>query len=67
MNDVLEFISELKELQALYISGELREFDFALKINAYETQFAKFEKAMADEQELFWKDTVFTNSTTVEG
>ena len=46
MNELLEFISELKELQALYISGDLREFDFALKINDYETQVAKFEKEM---------------------
>lgn len=57
MNDVLEFISELKELQALYISGELREFDFALKINDYEARFAKFEQDMfAEQQEFeFWK------------
>jgi hypothetical protein len=55
MNDVLEFISELKELQTLYISGDLREFDFALKINDYEAQVAKFEKDMFAEQEAFWK------------
>ena len=59
MNDVLEFISELKELQALYISGDLREFDFALKINDYEAQVARFEKEMFEEQESLFKTPTF--------
>ena len=59
MNDILEFISELKELQTLYQEGELREFDFALKINHYEQQMLQFEKSMEEQHDLFFKDTVF--------
>lgn len=47
MNDILEFIDELKELQALYNTGELRNFDFATKISKYERDVSHFEQAMA--------------------
>ena len=59
MNDILEFIDELKELQALYHSGELRDFDFNTKIQKYERQMEQFEQALEQQHELFWKDTPF--------
>jgi hypothetical protein len=59
MNDILEFIDELKELQALYHSGELRDFDFNTKIQKYERQIEQFELALEQQHELFWKDTPF--------
>jgi hypothetical protein len=60
MNDVLEFIDELKELEALYQSGELREFDFALKINKYQRMFEEFERGMEQQNELFFGGTPFS-------
>ena len=59
MVDILEFIDELKELQALYHSGDLRDFDFATKIQKYERQVAQFESAMETEHKLFWDGTPF--------
>ena len=59
MNDILEFIDELKELQGLYHSGELRDFDFNTKIQKYERQIEQFELALEQQHELFWKDTPF--------
>ena len=53
MNDILEFIDELKELQSLYHSGDLRDFDFATKIQKYERQVARFEQVMAEENPFF--------------
>ena len=47
MTDILEFIDELKELQELYHTGELRDFDFAIKIAKYEREVEQFERAMA--------------------
>lgn len=48
MNDLLEIISDLKELETLYQSGELREFDFRNMISKYESQFTTFETQMED-------------------
>lgn len=48
MNDLLEFISDLKELETLYQSGELREFDFRSMISKYESQFTTFETQMGE-------------------
>ena len=59
MNDILEFIDELKELQSLYHSGDLRDFDFNTKIQKYERQMAKFEEAMEEQNDLFWRETPF--------
>lgn len=59
MNDILEFIEELKELHVLYKTGDLRDFDFARKIQKYEEQVSKFEEAMEAEYNLFFKDTPF--------
>ena len=53
MVDVLEFIDELKELQALYHSGDLRDFDFNTKIQKYERQVAQFEADLDRQEELF--------------
>lgn len=59
MNDILEFIDELKELQSLYHQGELRDFDFETKIQKYEQQIHQFELALEQQHSLFWKDTPF--------
>jgi hypothetical protein len=61
MVDILEFIEDLKELQELYNTGELRNFDFAIKIQNYERQVAQFESAMEQENTLFWEGTPFYN------
>ena len=53
MTDVLEFIDELKELQALYHSGDLRNFDFETKIQKYDRQVALFETELTRQEELF--------------
>jgi hypothetical protein len=53
MTDLLDFISELKELQVLYNEGEIRNFDFDTKIQKYENQFTDFEDAMQAQQEMF--------------
>ena len=63
MVDILEFIDELKELQVLYHSGDLRDFDISTKIQKYEREVTKFEEAMQAENDLFWKDTPFYNPT----
>ena len=62
MNDILEFIDELKELQALYHSGDLRDFDFNTKIQKYESEVARFETAMEESNQLFFGDTPFYSS-----
>jgi hypothetical protein len=53
MTDLLDFISELKELQVLYNEGEIRNFDFDTKIQKYENQFTDFENDMQAQQEMF--------------
>ena len=49
MNDILEFIDELKELKLMYMTGDLREFDFDNKIAHYERLIAQFEAAMTED------------------
>jgi len=44
MNDILEFIDELKEMQALYNTGDLRNYDFESKIQKYNGTVDMFEK-----------------------
>ena len=51
MNDIFEFISELKEMQALYHEGDLRNYDFESKIQKYERMIEEFESAMEAELE----------------
>ena len=53
MVDILEFIDELKELQTLYHSGDLRDFDFETKIQKYDRQVALFETELTRQEELF--------------
>lgn len=53
MNDILEFISDIKELQSLYKADDLREIDFDSKLFKYTKQFEQFEQDMALEAELF--------------
>ena len=59
MTDILEFIDELKELQALYHSGDLRDFDFNTKIQKYEREVERFEEQVEAQNELFFKETPF--------
>ena len=63
MVDILEFIDELKELQALYHSGDLRDFDFNTKIQKYEREVARFEEELEEQNKLFWKETPFYSPT----
>jgi hypothetical protein len=46
MNDILDFIEELKELKALYNTGDLRNFDFERMIQKYERQADAYDAAM---------------------
>ena len=46
MGDMIEFISELKELQALYNSGDLRNFDFERMIQKYERKVDAYDSVM---------------------
>jgi hypothetical protein len=55
MNDILEFISELKELQALYHSGDLRNYDFETKIQQYEKIVEAVEKELEESYSSFYK------------
>lgn len=59
MNDILEFIDELKELQTLYNSGDLRNFDFERMIQKYEREVEQFEIEMEEQASTFWKPEVF--------
>ena len=66
MVDVLEFIDELKELQALYHSGDLRDFDFNTKIQKYERQVAQFEADLDRQEELLFKPQAHFYNPAVE-
>jgi hypothetical protein len=55
MQDILDFISELKELQALYNNGDLRNFDFETKIQKYESKADDYDNAM----DALFKDSKF--------
>jgi hypothetical protein len=46
MNDIIDFIDELKELKALYNTGDLRNFDFERLIQKYERQADAYDAAM---------------------
>ena len=59
MNDIFDFISELKELKELYNTGDLRNFDFETKIQKYERQIESFEQELEAQHSLFWKETPF--------
>jgi hypothetical protein len=53
MNDILEFISDMRELQALYNADDLRAIDFESKLFKYEKQFEQFELDAAPTEEFF--------------
>ena len=55
MNDMVDFLDELKELKALYNSGDLRNFDFETKIQKYERLIDAYETAM----DQAFKDSIF--------
>tara|TARA_B110000503_G_scaffold61012_1_gene96882 strand:+ start:1966 stop:2154 length:189 start_codon:yes stop_codon:yes gene_type:complete len=59
MQDILDFIIELKELQTLYNNGDLRNYDFETKIQQYERDFDVHEAAMDHE----FKDSKFYQSS----
>ena len=51
MVEILDQLAELKELKALYKSGDLREYDFNVRIQHLEDVIAKFEADMAPEED----------------
>lgn len=55
MNDILEFIDDLRELQALYHSGDLRNYDFETKIQQYEKIVEAVEKELEESYSSFYK------------
>ena len=55
MNDMMEFIAELKELQSLYNTGDLRNFDFDRLVQKYERQVDAYDAAM----DQAFKDSAF--------
>lgn len=57
MQEVLEFLDELKELKALYNSGDLRNYDFDTKIQKYESIVDAYDKAM----DQAFKESAFYN------
>lgn len=59
MVELLEFIDELKELQTLYNSGDLRNFDFDRMVQKYEREVEQFEADMEEQASLFWKPEAF--------
>jgi hypothetical protein len=46
MQDILVFISELKELQTLYNTDDLRNYDFETKIQKYTAIADAYDAAM---------------------
>jgi len=60
MVDILEFIDELKELQVLYQTGDLRDFDLQTKIQKYENQVASFERDIEEQNNMFFTSSPVT-------
>lgn len=63
MQDILEIISDMRELRQLYKTGELVEHDIQRLLNKWEKTFDEQEKIMEAQfqmEELFFKDTPFT-------
>jgi hypothetical protein len=59
MNDILDFIDELNELQELYNTGELRNFDFQTKIQKYQRTVDAFEDSLEAQYQVF-KEQFYT-------
>jgi hypothetical protein len=62
MQDILTFINELKELQALYNADDLQNYDFETKIDKYERDADAYESEMED---LFKTSKIFQPSFEV--
>lgn len=43
MNTEVELLETLKELRSLYVAGDLREYDFDVKISSVQRELAEFE------------------------
>lgn len=65
MNDIIEFIDEIKSLQALYNEGELRNFDFESVLSKYERQFAQFEAQFELQHNQIFKDAFYAPANEV--
>ena len=50
MIDILDRIDELKDLKHLYITGDLREYDFDVRIAQLMAEVVKFERDNAPEE-----------------
>lgn len=48
MNTELELLDTLKELRSLYKLGELREYDFDVKISQVEREIKEFEHGLEE-------------------
>ena len=58
MNDILDFIDELKEIKEVN-NDPTTDSKIDKLITKYETQFHNFELAMEEQAKLFWHDTPF--------
>ena len=59
MNELLDYIADLKELQHLYSTCDLRDFDFETRIRQREQQFGKHETSMEQQHQFFFAGTHF--------
>jgi len=59
MTDTLNFLHTLRELQTLYHTGELRDWDFETACQALEREVLAFEAAMQKEEATFVASTVY--------
>lgn len=50
MIDILDRIEELRELKHLYTTGDLREYDFNVRIQKLVADVERFEAEMAPEE-----------------
>jgi tetrahydromethanopterin S-methyltransferase subunit B len=53
MNDIFDMIADLKELQKLYVMGDICYIDFQEKIAKYDAIIEDFERAMGAQEEMF--------------
>jgi hypothetical protein len=50
MIDILDRIAELRELKSLYVAGDLREYDFDVRLKNLLAEVEKFESENAPEE-----------------
>ena len=65
MNDIFDFINELKELQILYNSNDIRNYDFEIRIKKLERIVEKFEIQMFEEVDA-WQHLLLYFDVTVK-